>query len=1232
VTAQTPEANGGGTVLGRDETSSKDMQTSFTIESTVGADEGGSPEEVVVTVDPDMYSARPNPSIVDLYCVESEDKQHNSTPFLHTVQLQGPKGEIVRIKSTFDDGALVNAIDTNFFKEVEHRLTPLQTSGRILRMADGRLRPSKGAWTGKVTVADVPKTGTFEVFDSNGAWLALFGKPLLEKFKAVHDYDSDTVKIPNNNGWKQLQNEHQYAKRPIQPTTQELSDRAETDTLKEADGPKNSRYTTIPPMPKQTTDNQNINEQNESQPHEPFIQRGNGRYKRNQRLNSHIAGKERKRGPHREEKKDRTKRKTRPPQPETPTPFPSQSTAMTEPTPTDHATPTEPETDQESNTWSIDTMSQDDNTGTEQKILSNDLDNTVFTRSSDPFKAERVDAVLAEVKIGDDLSDDQRTDVIQLIREFADCFALSMSEVTAVPGAMHKLNIPEGAKFKTKVNQRPLTSPQKEFFNEVLDKMLAAGIVAPIDHKDVKCCRATTLAKKAHEGNGAQIEELQHRLNDQCNTAGIPPTFRDLPPRTDKPNTPPVEMQPKWRVCQDFAELNKVTKVPPMPQGDIRAKQQRLSGHRWINIFDFAAGFYACAIGPDDQPYICFYVEGRGYFCYKRMPFGLTGAPSTFGEMTAQALGDLVSVLFELFVDDGGMAGDDFTEMLGNTRKLLTRVREKGLSLSATKSSFFVTEAVFAGAQVGPNGIRPDLAKLTAIVDWKRPTDLQNLAAFTGLTGYFRSLIKGYAALAQPLTDLGRRLDVPKGKGKAAYRRAMKQHSLTDVWTPEHEKAFLRLKIALTNEPVLKGPKFDGTPFIVTTDGCKYGFTGMLSQRHSIVLPNGKEVTHMHPVAFCSKRTSETEEKYKPYLLEFAALKFALDKFSDLIWGYPVELETDCQALRDHLLNDKLNSTHACWRDGVLAHQVMDVRHWPGRLNPVADGISRKFVNLPTEHGDGHEWTISEDWEARTGLQNDMFHVEPLTTYDSLRTRFANEKVFLKTVNALAELDHGKSIKDRKRAKHHADGFMIQDGKLWKIANTKSTRARPKVECISQTEAAALAWETHRNHGHFHRDNVKIALMDKITSPHLDHSITKAIKDCGKCKGYRPKHIHSLLEPITRRHPFELMVSDTLTMPKGKGGFIKVSLYVDVYSQHLWVDKLKTAASGKTTCKSLNSICTAFTAPEALMVDGGPEFDSDAVRNTCATRNIKLHIVPAYSPWINGLVEGMNAKLLGRLK
>lgn len=135
----------------------------------------------------------------------------------------------------------------------------------------------------------------------------------------------------------------------------------------------------------------------------------------------------------------------------------------------------------------------------------------------------------------------------------------------------------------------------------MLDKILEVGIITPINHSEVKCCGATTLAKKVHKGTGLHIEELQHHVNDECVAAGIPSAFKDLPPKHfEWPDTAPTETQTKWCVCQDFAELNKVTKVPPMPQGDIWAKQQHLSGID--NTFDFAVGFYACKIGPEDQP------------------------------------------------------------------------------------------------------------------------------------------------------------------------------------------------------------------------------------------------------------------------------------------------------------------------------------------------------------------------------------------------------------------------------------------------------------------------------------------------------------------------------------------------------------------------------------------------------------------------------------------------------
>jgi len=447
---------------------------------------------------------------------------------------------------------------------------------------------------------------------------------------------------------------------------------------------------------------------------------------------------------------------------------------------------------------------------------------------------------------------------------------------------------------------------------------LDTDIIEPCEPGQVKCMSPTTLAQKTHEGAGLTLEELQHCINNECVNNGLEPHFL-LPPRpvvqttADKMKADVDE--PKWRICQIFSQINKVTQVMPMPQGDIRSKQQCLSGHWWVSTFDFAAGFYAVIIDPESRPYTAFYIEGWGYFWYKRMPFRLTGTPSTF------------------------------------------------------------THMMFAGVTIGPKGVQPDLSKLTAIVNWKGPDSMLNLSSFLGLTGWFRNLIKDYAKIEQLLRNLIREVELPDKFSKTVYQCIMANHRLEGRWSDQHTAAFLKLKAIMTLEPVFKGPRWDGMPFIVTSDGSKDTFGTILAQRSTTVLTSGRTVTKLHPITFTSKRTSKTEEKYKPFLLEFARLKFALDKFSDVIWGFPVEVEMDCQALRDHLMNDKLSATHARWRDGILSHQIVDVHHVPGRINMVADGLSRVAKGAPREEGDGSEWTVSKDWEAMTGLTHDLFQV-----------------------------------------------------------------------------------------------------------------------------------------------------------------------------------------------------------------------------------------------------------------
>jgi hypothetical protein len=199
------------------------------------------------------------------------------------------------------------------------------------------------------------------------------------------------------------------------------------------------------------------------------------------------------------------------------------------------------------------------------------------------------------------------------------------------------------------------------------------------------------------------------------------------------------------------------------------------------------------------------------------------------------------------------MAGDNFNEMMDGTCRFFERVWATGLSLSAKKSEFFRSSMIFAGSKVSVDSVQADEAKLTAVIDWRQPPDLLNLSSFLGLTGFFRDLIKGYAHLAQPLSDLLRAAAIPKHSGKAAYRAALQNVKLADRWSPTHEKVFLGLKRVLTTQPVLKAPRFDGTPFIVTSDGCKDGFGAVLAQKSIKTLPNGKVATKLHPIAFTSK-------------------------------------------------------------------------------------------------------------------------------------------------------------------------------------------------------------------------------------------------------------------------------------------------------------------------------------------------------------------------------------------
>lgn len=185
---------------------------------------------------------------------------------------------------------------------------------------------------------------------------------------------------------------------------------------------------------------------------------------------------------------------------------------------------------------------------------------------------------------------------------------------------------------------------------------------------------------------------------------------------------------------------------------------------------------------------------------------------------------------------------------------------------------------------------------------------------------------------------------------------------------------------------------------------------------------------------------------------------------------------------------------------------------------------------------------------------------------------------------------------------------------------------------MTQEEIAELAREEHERGGHYKREIIKSELSNRYTGTRVDQAIVNGLRDCGVCANFGTPHLHSLLQPVTRRHPFELFVADYLSMPTGSGGFQTIALVMDVYTRFRWGFKLTTKGTAKTTLAALQTIVSGFSTPEALMTDGGSHFDCDVVRDYCEANNISLTIISAYSPHIAGLIKNGNANFLAVLR
>ena len=172
-----------------------------------------------------------------------------------------------------------------------------------------------------------------------------------------------------------------------------------------------------------------------------------------------------------------------------------------------------------------------------------------------------------------------------------------------------------------------------------------------------------------------------------------------------------------------------------------------------------------------------------------------------------------------VFFDDILVYSKSLEEHLKQLELVLGILEQHRFFIKMPKCDFVQEELQYIGHIISGAGVKVDLRKIEAMVDWPLPKDVSTLRGFLGLTGYYWRFVKNYGLIAKPLIAI------------------LKKDNFE--WTEEAKKAFEDLKRAMTQTPVLAFPDFE-KPFKVYTNASGEGIGAVLVQEK-------------RPLAFVSK-------------------------------------------------------------------------------------------------------------------------------------------------------------------------------------------------------------------------------------------------------------------------------------------------------------------------------------------------------------------------------------------
>ena len=500
------------------------------------------------------------------------------------------------------------------------------------------------------------------------------------------------------------------------------------------------------------------------------------------------------------------------------------------------------------------------------------------------------------------------------------------------------------------------------------------------------------------------------------------------------------------RLAIDMRQANKAILRERFPMPNIDETLQQMNGGSIFSRLDHTEAFHQIELSENSR-YITTFVCHKGLYRYKRLNYGISSASELFQRILQQILQDIPNC--KNIVDDIIIYADNQEDHDKVLKMVLTRLREKNLTLNRSKCEFNKSELKFMGHILSSRGIQIDESKVKAVRDAEPPTNTVEVLSFLGLLTFCAKFIKNFCTVAEPLRKLTRK-NVPW------------------EWTSEQQHSFDVLKQSMSAEVMAYYNPSAETHLIV--DGSPCGVAAILNRKQT----NGD----IRPVAYASRTLTPTERRYSQTEREALAVLLGIQRFHVYLYGMQFTVYSDHKALERIFTSVHQAPTRI--QNFVLKLQPYNftVRYLKG-----SDNISDILSRTPISETDNETCDLTEkyvNYVMETSLPIAL-------TSDELQQACETNETLIKVRKCIQTNKWGKSdvLKPYRQIRNE---LSIKDSIILK-AN------KIIIPTSLQKRVLNLAHESHQG-----IVKTKQRLRQKVWWPSIDTDVMNMIKTCHACQ------------------------------------------------------------------------------------------------------------------------------------